>query len=113
MKYSSKKTAVFLERLAPALIFFLLSCSPGGSKALDFSLKNSFSGALTVTLKDESSIRVIEGFCFKFSKEDFPLTVVFNNYESSLFLSAPAHYVIESSKKARKEPKACQPAQIE
>ncbi len=93
---------------------FLLSCSSAGSKkSLNFSIKNNSPAILTVTLKDERSIRIIEGFCFKFADEDFPLTVVFNNYESSLLLSEPAHYLIEGPKRARKAPEACQPAHIE
>ena len=103
----------FCRFVVPAL-FFLAACAGGEpQKRLDFSVKNSSSIVLTVIYQDETNIRMIDGFCFKFASEDFPLTVVFNNYETSLTLNEPAHYIIEGTDGARKLSSPCRSDEIE
>ena len=101
------------------LVFFsallLASCQgAGGAKALNFSVKNEAGSVLTVIYQDGlANMRIINGLCYKFAAEDFPMTAALNHSGSSLELNEPAHYIIEGPDAARKSPSPCQPDDIE
>ena len=90
---------------------FLVSCSAEKKNA--WTLHNQTSEILTVIKADQTSIRLIEGFCFKLAVKDFPLLLMFSNNQASLSLNEPGHYVLENLKSAQKTSVPCKPTKIE
>ncbi len=107
-------TAAFF---AAAAVFAASCRGPEGAsgKRLDFSIKNSSPGIVTVLYQgDEKSFRMIAGMCRKLAALDFPLSVVFHSsFKSPLALNEPGHYIIEGPGRAREASGLCRPMEIE
>ena len=97
------------------LFLFLVSCSSPSSdpnNVLDYSLQNKTSEIITVMDSNDKPIKILKSFCFKFSSNQFPLTILFSS-GSTKTLNEPTHYVIEGQKGIKKTSTPCTPLELE
>lgn len=92
------------------LLLFSVSCFPAKQ---EFSVKNNSPQILTVIKgPDNSLVKILEGFCFRFIAEDFPLILKMDKSGEQIPLNQPGHYILEANKEVFESGELCKPSEI-